>query len=141
MDTQAQMPVTTKLKNVLYRISELSKKAEEGMFCADRAKVSRALVAIGLCRQALEQVNAACQNLGFTIKSLPAIPDGPGDDAARYESVQRELKEARMDVVRVITQNFGVSREAVFMSMNGFAEECAVMAALMAGRAEQYLAS
>lgn len=131
------MTVTTKLKKVLYKVHELSKIAEEDLFCADRAKVARALVALGLCRQAKEQVGAACQNLGFSIKSLPGIPDDA--NPAADDSTQKQLEEARMDVVTLVTTKFGVSKEAVHLSITGFAEECAVMAAIMAGRADQYL--
>lgn len=135
MNIQSVQPtVTSKLRRVLLKLQEIAALAEAQVASDSRINSSRALIALGLCQQAQQQVSAACQNLGFTIGSLALIPDGGQD-----EDIQRQLKEARMDVVRVLTSQLPVSREAAFMSLSGFAEECAVLSALMVGRAEQYL--
>ena len=134
-------PIATtisKMQNVLLKIHQTTELAKVGMQSKDTVKAGRALVALGICQQAKEQISAACQNLGFPITSLMSFDDSIHSDEPG--SCGRQLKEAKMDLVKFLTHKLGVSRDAVFMSMNAFAEEAVVMAAFMVARAEQYLA-
>lgn len=127
----------SKMQSVLVRIHQASELARIGMQSKDTAKAGRALVALGICQQAKEQVNAACQNLGFPITSLMSIDESINSDEPG--SCGKQLKEAKIELVKFLTNKLGVSRDAVFFSMNAFAEEASLQAAFMVARAEQYL--
>jgi hypothetical protein len=130
-------PTISKMQSVLVRIHQTSELARIGMQSKDTVKAGRALVALGICQQAKEQVNAACQNLGFPITSLMSIDQSIHSDEAG--SCGKQLKEAKIELVKFLTKKLSVSRDAVFFSMNAFAEEAVIQAAFMLARAEQYL--
>lgn len=126
-----------KLQTVLVMAEKCSQKALQCSQTNDHLASGRALVAIGLCQQAKEQVRVACQNLGFSMNSLLLIDEKA--TGAGAEEQQQQLKAARAAVVRLLVRKINVSREAVFISMQAFAEESAIMAAIMVSRAEKHL--
>lgn len=130
-------PTISKMQSVLLRIHQTSELSRVGMQSKDTVKAGRALVALGICQQAKEQLNAACQNLGFPLTSLMSIDGSIHSDEAG--SCGKQLKEAKIELVKFLTNKLGVSRDAVFFSMNAFAEEATLLAAFMVARAEQYL--
>lgn len=128
----------SKMQTVLLKIHQTTELAKVAILSKDTTKAGRALVALGICQQAKEQLNAACQNLGFSIKSLMSFDESIHSD--EVGSCGRQLKEAKIELVKFLTKKLGVSRDSVFLSMNVFAEEATVMSAIMLARAEQYLA-
>jgi hypothetical protein len=132
--TAAKVNIITKLQFLLARVNMVHLQAARHLRSQGYRETSRALVAIGLCTQAREQLSSACQTLGISVKVLPEIKDPDSAEAVE------ELKKARINMVKQVTQKCAVSRESVFMSMNSFAEECAALAHATVNRAEQLLA-
>jgi hypothetical protein len=146
MNTQAKaaqfarpttMTTIEKLQKALIRIEQSHKIALQYMNAKDPLTSGRALVALGLLQQAKAQVNAACQNMGFSIDSLLVIDERANNPRAEQQRLQ--LKQAKVAVVKLLVQKANLSREAVFISMQAFAEESAIMADLMVSRANDHL--
>lgn len=136
-ENRAVLTVIEKLQVVLSKIEQASKIALERSHAANHIMAGRALVALGLCQQAREQVRAACQNMGFTLDSLMLIDEKAQGPAKQLQ--QDQLRAARIALVKVLVKEIGVSREAVFISMQAFADESAVMAAILLSRANYHL--
>lgn len=137
MNTTYTMSAIEKLQRVLVQVEYSTQRAVACTKSNDQIAVGRALVAIGLCQQAKEQIRAACMNMGFSLDSLLNINEkaqGPAADAQR-----RQLQEARQAVANMLAAKTKVSRQAVMISMQSFAEESAIMAAMMVARADVHL--
>lgn len=131
------LTVVEKLQRALARAKESGQRAAAYANSKDAMKAGRALVALGLCQQAKEQIAAACHNLGFSIDSLLNIDEKSTSAQAKEQALK--LKSSRAAVVKLLVQKLHVLPEAAFISMQTFADESAVMAAIMLCRAEEYL--
>lgn len=140
MNAQTQMPAMTaieKLQRVLVKTEQSMQQAVKCTQSKDHLLVGRALVAVGLCQQAKEQIRAACQNMGFTLDSLLSINEKASGSAA--DEQRRQLQNAKAAVAKLIVERTRVSQQAVMISMQQFAEESAIMAAIMVARADEHL--
>jgi hypothetical protein len=126
-----------KLQAISAKIEQTTQRAMERLHAGDGAAAGRALVAMGICQQARQQVAAACENMGITIEALMSIDESLGGEYGEYQ--RRELRQARIDVVKEVIQQIHISREAVFLGIQAFAEESAIIAGMMISRAEQQL--
>ncbi len=125
------------LQVLAVKTAVLAARAEKLLRAPVTRSVTEGLIAIGLCKQAREQVGAACQNLGFAVETLPYITnvDGKQDPS----SIKAQMAEAAAGVVELIQQMLNVSEESITPSIEAFVNEMLVIAAITVVRAEEHV--
>lgn len=126
-----------KMQKILVKIQESNEIAMQFVKSNDPLCSGRALLAIGLLQQARQQISAACQNMGFSIESLTGIDERGITIQAEQQRLQ--LKKAKAAVVKYLVQKIKVSPEAVFISMQAFADDSVTIAGTIISRANEHL--
>lgn len=124
--------VVNQLQMIANKISELAERSEVLLKTPSTGSVTEGLIAIGLCKQAGEQVRAACQNLGLTAESLPSLAGSPAE-------VDNRLAQSIDGVIEVVQRMINVPRNAIAPGIEAFVGEMLVIAAITASRAEQHV--
>jgi hypothetical protein len=121
-----------KLQVIAIKISELAVRSDALLKVSASPAVTEGLIAFGLCKQAKEQLSAACQNLGFTVDRLPEMMN-------YSDEIENMLNSGATAVTNVIEQRFNVSRKAISSGIEGFVGEMLMMSAMMVSRAEEHV--
>lgn len=131
-------PIKTNIRQLqalAVRIAELAQRCEKLLASPLTRSVTEGLIAVGLCKQAREQVSAACQNLGFAVETLQYI----GDSGSDPKSVERQLSEAAAGVVEIVQKMLNVPEASIVPSIEAFVNEMLVIAAVSTARAEAHI--
>lgn len=118
------------LQVLALKIAELAERSERLLQKDCHQSVSQGLVSIGLCKQAREQVSAACQNLGFAVETLPFISN---------PDTNCDLEEAAAGVVEVVQQTLNVPGQTIAPAIAAFVDEMLVIAAITVCRADEHV--
>lgn len=121
-----------KLQVLVIKVSELALRAQSLLKAPSDLAVAEGLIAIGLCKQAKEQVNSACQNLGFVVDSLQYI-------ASNTSELDSKLKDATSAVTEALQKMLNVSEAAVTPGIEGYVDEVLVISAIIVARAEEHI--
>ncbi len=120
------------LQVIAIKIVELARRSDALLKTSTTPAVTEGLIAIGLCKQAKEQIAAACQNLGFSVEKLPEMMSKP-------DEIEGKLNSAATGVVDVIERRFNVPRKAVSSGIEGFVGEILAISAIIVSRAEEHV--
>ena len=121
-----------KLQVLVIKISQLALRAQGLLKARSEQAISEGLIAVGLCKQAKDQVHSACQNLGFVVDSLQYI-------ASNTDELDSKLNDATAAVTEAIQKVLNVPSEAVAPGIEGYVDEVLVIAAVIVGRAEEHI--
>ncbi len=131
--TQVQSKVDM-LKPLIPRLQNVIVQSEELLACQDTHKVSRALVAIGLTKQAQTEVGAACQNMGFGLDVMAHLATSP--DPSSVREMEAQLPKAFAGIVTLVSKKLGLDEGSVAASLLSFVDEIYVVAEYAVQRAE-----
>ena len=136
--TQVQSKVDM-LKPLIPRLQSVIAKSEELLSCSDSKKISRALVAIGLTKQAQTEVGAACQNMGFGLEVMAQLATSSDPNAVR--EIEAQLPNAFAGIVSMVSKKLNLDEGAVSASLLTFVDEVYVVAEYAVRRAEAQVAA
>lgn len=131
--TQVQTKVDM-LKPLIPRLQNVIAQSEQLLSCQDTQKISRALVAIGLTKQAQTEVGAACQNMGFGLEVMAHL--ATSTDANAVREMEAQLPSAFAGIVSMISKKLGLDEGSVASSLLSFVDEIYVVAEYAVRRAE-----
>lgn len=141
MNTETSKQVQSKiemLKPLIPRLQNVIAKSEALLACQDSKLISRALVAIGLTKQAQTEVGAACQNMGFGLEVMAQLATASDPKAVR--EVEEQLPAAFSGIVSMVSKKLGLDEVAVAASLLSFVDEIYVVAEYAVSRAEAQVA-
>lgn len=121
-----------KLQVLVIKVSQLALRAQALLKAQSDEAVAEGLIAVGLCKQAKDQVQSACQNLGFVVDSLQYI-------ASNTSELESKLRDASSAVTEALQKMLNVSETAVAPGIEGYVDEVLVIAAIMVARAEEHI--
>ncbi|MBX9567832.1 MAG: hypothetical protein K2X77_03015 [Candidatus Obscuribacterales bacterium] len=121
-----------KLQVLVIKVSQLALRAQALLKAPSDEAVAEGLIAVGLCKQAKDQVQSACQNLGFVVDSLQYI-------ASNTSELESKLRDASSAVTEALKKMLNVSETAVAPGIEGYVDEVLVIAAIMVARAEEHI--
>lgn len=121
-----------KLQVLVIKVSELALRAQALLKASSDQAVSEGLISVGLCKQAKEQVQSACQNLGFAVESLQYI-------ATNTAELDSKMRDATSAVTEALQKLLNVSEAAVAPGIEGYVDEVLVIAAIIVARAEEHV--
>jgi hypothetical protein len=131
--TQVQSKVDM-LKPLIPRLQNVIAQSEQLLSCQDTYKISRALVAIGLTKQAQTEVGAACQNMGFGLEVMAHIATSTDSNSVR--EMEAQLPKAFAGIVTLVSKKLGLDEGSVSASLLSFVDEIYVVAEYAVRRAE-----
>jgi hypothetical protein len=131
--TQVQSKVDM-LKPLITRLQNVIAQSEQLLSCQDTSKISRALVAIGLTKQAQTEVGAACQNMGFGLEVMAHLANSNDPDAV--SELEAQLPSAFAGIVSMVSKKLGLDEGSVASSLLSFVDEIYVVAEYAVQRAE-----
>lgn len=120
------------LQVLAIKIGELVSRSQVLLKLTAGKSVTEGLIAVGLCKQAKEQINAACQNLGLAVNTLPQMP---GDKV----EIEIHLRPAVSGVVQVMQKAIDAPEKAIGDGIETFVSEMLVIAAITVARAEAHV--
>lgn len=132
VNTRNNWETIQKLHVIAIKITEIAVRSETLLQSAAAPVVAEGLIAVGLCKQAKEQIASACQNLGFSVETLPQMMN-------KSAELENMLTSARQGVSTLIERKFNVSKSAVTSGIEGFVGEMLMVAAIMVARAEEHV--
>lgn len=135
--TQVQSKVEM-IKPLIPRLQKVIAQSEEMLTCKDSKLISKALVAIGLTKQAQSEVGAACQNMGFGLEVMAHLATSTDTSAVR--EVEAQLPTAFNGVVALVSKKLGLDESSVAASLLSFVDEIYVVAEYAIRRAEEQVA-
>ncbi|MBX9948516.1 MAG: hypothetical protein K2Y39_05105 [Candidatus Obscuribacterales bacterium] len=141
MNAETSMQVQSKiemLKPLIPRLQKVIAQSEKLLACQDSILISRALVAIGLTKQAQTEVGAACQNMGFGLEVMAQLATSSDPKAVR--EVEEQLPAAFSGIVSMVSKKLGLDEVAVAASLLSFVDEIYVVAEYAVSRAEAQVA-
>jgi len=126
------------IKPLIPRLQKVIAQSEDMLSCKDSKLNSKALVAIGLTKQAQSEVGAACQNMGFGLELMAHLATSTDDSAVR--EVEAQLPTAFNGVVALVSKKLGLDEVSVAASLFAFVDEIYVVAEYAIRRAEEQVA-
>lgn len=132
--TQVQSKIEM-LKPLIPRLQNVIAKSENLLTCQDSKLISRALVAIGLTKQAQTEVGAACQNMGFGLEVMAHL--ATSTDPVAVREVEAQLPAAFSGIVSMVSKKLGLDENSVAVSLLSFVDEIYVVAEYAVRRAEE----
>lgn len=121
-----------KLQVLVVKVSQLAIRAQGLLKSSSEEAIADGLIALGLCKQAKDQVHSACQNLGFVVESLQYI-------ASNTSELDNKLNDATDAVTEAIQKLLNVPEGAVAPGIEGYVDEILVIAAIIVARAEVHI--
>ena len=121
-----------KLHVLVIKISELAIRSEALVRSAAVPAITEGLIAVGLCKQAKEQVVSICQNLGIAVESISY-------DTNNTSEIENKLGETSAVVVEAIKKMLNVPEQSIAPAIEAYVDEMLVIAAIMATRAEDHV--
>lgn len=119
------------LQVMAMKIGELAERSE-ALLKSSGAAVTEGLIAVGLCKQAREQVGAACQNLGFAIDQLLSFSAEPVE-------IDQQLRQTTKGVTCAIQHKIYAPAPVISAGIEAFVCEMLVIAAITIARAEEHV--
>lgn len=136
ISTQVKSKVNM-LKPLIPRLQKVIAASEKLLSGPDTKSAAKALVAIGLTKQAQTEVGAACQNMGFGLEVIAHLATSTDSQAVR--DMEEQLPSAFSGVVALVSKKLGVEESAVASSLLTFVDEIYVVAEYAVSRAEQQI--
>src|SRR5258706_8862810 len=112
--TQVQSKIDM-LKPLIPRLQNVIAQSEKLLSCQDSKLITRALVAIGLTKQAQTEVGAACQNMGFGLEVMAHLATSTDPNAVR--EMEAQLPSAFNGVVSLVSKKLGLDEVSVAASL------------------------
>jgi len=137
VSTQVQSKVEM-LKPLIPRLQKVIAQSEDLLSCKDSTLISKALVAIGLTKQAQSEVGAACQNMGFGLEVMAHL--ATSTDQKAVMEVEAQLPTAFSGVVALVSKKLDLDEHSVAASLLAFVDEIYVVAEYAIRRAEEQVA-
>ncbi|MBA3856643.1 MAG: hypothetical protein C0507_06990 [Cyanobacteria bacterium PR.3.49] len=139
VDVPAQVQSKVEMiKPLIPRLQKVIAQSEDLLTCKDSKLISKALVAIGLTKQAQSEVGAACQNMGFGLEVMAHL--ATSTDAHAVREVEEQLPTAFNGVVALVSKKLGLDEGSVAASLLAFVDEIYVVAEYAIRRAEEQVA-